>query len=194
MSFTEPTIASIIGLPPPIALLATVAFVSFLFRRDIRQQPNVTGALWLPIIWVVLMGSRSVAQWLYILHFPIALGSPEEGNPLDALVYATLIAAGLYVLNTRQVSLSEVIHNNPWMVAFLLYCFIAIVWSDFPFIAFKRWIKVLGHPIMVLILFTEPDPQEAIVRLMKRSAYVFLPMSILFIKYYPEVGRGFDDW
>jgi len=79
-------------------------------------------------------------------------------------------------------------------MAFVVYCFIAISWSDFPFISFKRWIKILGHPIMVLILFTEPDPQEAIVRLMKRSAYVFLPMSILFIKYYPELGRGFDAW
>jgi len=29
---------------------------------------------------------------------------------------------------------------------------------------------------------------------MKRTAYVFVPMSILFIKYYPELGRGFDAW
>ena len=180
--------------PPPIALICTICFVIYLFRRDLRERPNITGALWLLVIWIVLMGSRSVAQWLYILHFPIALGSPEEGNPLDALVYATLIGAGLYVLNKRQVSLSEVIHNNPWMVAFLLYCFIAIVWSDFPFIAFKRWIKVLGLPIMALVLLTEPDPDEALVRLMKRSAYVLVTFSILAIKYYPDIGRRFDEW
>ena len=76
-------------------------------------------------------GIRSVAQWLYILHFPIALGSPEEGNPLDAFVYFTLILAGLYVLNKRQVSLSEVFHNNGWLMAFLLYCFIAIFGPTF---------------------------------------------------------------
>src|SRR6266536_134678 len=181
MSLMQPTIASIIGLPPQIALLATVAFVFFLFWRDIRQRPNVTGALWLPVIWVVLMGSRSVVQWLYILHFPIALGSPEEGNPLDAFVYCTLIAAGLYVLNKRQVSLAEVFNNNGWLMAFLLYCFIAIFWSDFPFVAFKRWIKMLGHPIMALVLLTEPEPDEALTRLMKRSAYVLLTLLILAI-------------
>ena len=65
-----PTIAALIGLPPPIALVGTLGFVFFLFWRDIRQRPNVTGAIWLPVIWVVLMGSRSVAQWLYILRFP----------------------------------------------------------------------------------------------------------------------------
>jgi exopolysaccharide production protein ExoQ len=190
----EPTIASLIGLPARIGLLGGVIFVWYLFRRDIRQRPNVTGAVWLPIIWVVLMGSRSVAQWLSLLHFPIALGSMEEGNPLDALVYLSLIVAGLNVLNKRQVNLSEVVHNNGWLVAFLLYCFIAIFWSDFPFVAFKRWIKVLGHPIMVLILLTEPDPDEALVRLMKRSAYILVTFSIVALKYYPEIGRRFDEW
>jgi exopolysaccharide production protein ExoQ len=47
---------------------------------------------------------------------------------------------------------------------------------------------------MALILLTEPDPGKAIVTLMKRIAYVFMPLSILFIKYYPDSGRGFDEW
>jgi len=79
-------------------------------------------------------------------------------------------------------------------MAFLLYCFIAIFWSDFPFVAFKRWIKVLGHPIMALIILTEPDPNEALVRLMKRSAYFLVTFSIMAIKWFPEIGRRFDEW
>ncbi len=130
MSFIEPTIASIIGLPPQVALLGTIALVFFLFRRDIRERPNVTGALWLPFVWMVLIGSRSVVQWLHTLGLMRA-GSVEEGNPLDALIYLSLIAAGIWVLNQRQVSLSEVLQRNGWLIAFIAYCFIAIVWSDF---------------------------------------------------------------
>jgi len=188
-----PTVAALIGLPPPIALLGTLGFVSFLFWRDIRQRPNVTGAVWLPIIWVMLMGSRSVTQWLSVLNVPIALGTSDEGNPLDALVYFTLIAAGFYVLNNRQVSLSEVFQNNGMVMAFLLYCFFAIVWSDFPFVAFKHWIKIIGHPIMALILLTEPDPNEALIRLMKRSAYFLVTFSIMAIKWF-AMGRRYDEW
>jgi exopolysaccharide production protein ExoQ len=188
-----PTVGALIGLPQPIALVGTLGFVFFLFWRDIRQRPNVTGAVWLPIIWVALMGSRSVGQWLYLCGFQ-TIGSVEEGTPLDAVVYSTLIFAGLYVLNNRQVSLSEVFQNNGWLVAFLLYCFIAIVWSDFPFVAFKRWIKMLGHPIMALILLTEPNPSEALTRLMKRSAYFLVTFSIMAIKWFPEIGRKYDEW
>ncbi len=193
MSLMQPTIASIIGLPPTVALLATVAFVFVLFWRDIRERPNVTKALWLPLVWMLLLGSRSVVLWLSALGIMKA-GSVEEGNPLDALIYFSLILAGICVLNQRQVSFSEVLRNNAWLMAFIAYCFIAIVWSDFPFVAFKRWIKVLGHPIMVLVLFTEPDPKEALSRLVKRGAYVLLPFSICLIKYYPHIGRGYDEF
>jgi len=118
----------------------------------------------------------------------------EEGSPLDACFCFVLIIAGFCVLAKRQVRLSEIVHNNGWLIAFLLYCFISIAWSDFPFVAFKRWIKILGHPIMALIVLTEPDPQESVTRLIKRCAYVVVPVSILFLKYYPELGRGFDPW
>ena len=128
-------------MPPRLALLLTIAFVFYLFRRDLRQRPNVTGALWLPFVWMVLIRTRSPTQWLHILHFPISLGTADEGNPLDALIYFILILVGLWVLNQRQIHIGEVIRNNGWLVLFLVYCFIAISWSDFPLSSFKRWIK-----------------------------------------------------
>ena len=182
-------------LSPTLASCLAVAAIIFLFRRDIREKPDITAALWLPLLWLVLGCSRSVSAWLNIFGLPVS-GAPsvEEGSPLDAWVYFALIIAGFCVLDKRQVRLSEVVSNNGWLIVFLLYCFISITWSDFPFIAFKRWLKILGHPIMALIVLTEPDPKEALIRLMKRCAYVVVPVSILFIKYYPELGRGFSPW
>jgi O-antigen ligase len=143
---------------------------------------------------MLIIGSRYVSEWLSIFGLNMGGISVEEGSPWDACVYFALITAGIYVLNKRQVRLSEILKNNRWLIAFLLYCLAAVLWSDFPFVSCKRWIKVLGHPIMALILLTEPDPDEALIRLMKRCAYIIVPISIVFIKYYPELGRGFDQW
>jgi exopolysaccharide production protein ExoQ len=184
-----------IHLPPSIATVLTVAFIVWLFRRDSREKPDISGALWLPLLWFVLACSRSLSAWLNIFGLPVTGAvSIEEGSPLDAWFYFAMIAVGSCVLVKRQVRLSEVVQNNGWLIVFLLYCFISIVWSDFPLVAFKRWIKILGHPIMVLIVLTEPDPVEAVKRLMKRCAYVVVPVSILFIKYYDEFGRSYDEW
>ena len=181
-------------LPSNIALLLAAIFIAWLFRRDFREKPNVTRALWLPVIWMLLSMSRLPSQWAAVLGLPIIGRSLEEGNPFDAVIYFALIVAGMYVLKQRNINLSEVLRNNRWIGFYFLFCFIAIAWSDFPYTAFKRWIKILGHPVMVLVVLTEPDPGEALVRLMKRTAYVILPVSILFIKYFEDLGRGFDQW
>ena len=77
-----------------------------------------------------------------------------------------------------------------------IYCllFYFRFWSDYPFISFRRATKIFGHPIMALIVLTEPDFEEALTRLMKRCAYVVVPVSILFIKYYPQLGMTYDEW
>jgi exopolysaccharide production protein ExoQ len=197
VSLVEPHIANLFGfrLSSPLALFLTLGLIAWLFRRDIREKPDVSGALWLPLLWLILGCSRSVSAWLNIFGLPVmGAASAEEGSPLDAWFFICLIAVGACVLAKRQVRLSEVVSNNGWLIVFLLYCFISIAWSDFPFIALKRSIKILGHPIMALIVLTEPDPEEALIRLMKRCAYVVVPVSILFIKYYPELGRAYDPW
>jgi len=181
-------------LSPTIASCLTVAFIIFLFRRDIRERPNVTGALWIPLIWFLIICSRQPSEWLNTFGFHSGAVTLEEGSPFDACVYFTLIAAGAYALSKRHVQLSVIIRQNQWLTIFFIYCFLSIFWSDFPFVASKRWIKVLGHPIMALIVLTESDSLEALTRLMKRCAYVIVPVSVLFIKYYPEWGRGFDSW
>jgi len=120
--------------------------------------------------------------------------SVEEGSPIDAVVFLVLIAAGISILAKRHVNVGVIARNNRWLALFFVYCFVAIIWSDFPLVAFKRWIKILGHPIMALIVLTETNPQAAFRCLVKRAAYVLVPFSILFIKYYPEYGRGFSQW
>jgi exopolysaccharide production protein ExoQ len=179
-------------MPPQLALLLTTIFVLFLFWRDVKERPPITGALWIPLLWMLILGSRGPSEWLF--GFGSSYETQTEGSPLDAAVYFSLPFVGLVVLMRRRVSLSTVLSRNPWWLAFLAYCAIAILWSDFPFVALKRWVKVLGHPVMVLIIATEPDPREAVVRLMKRAAYVLVPFSIMLIKYYPTLGRGYSSW
>jgi exopolysaccharide production protein ExoQ len=196
MISSEPHLALFgVHLPPRVALLLTLGFIAFLFRREIRERPNVSGALWLPVLWVLLICSRSFTQWLNILGlYTSGAVSVEEGSPLDACFIFALLIAGFCVLLNRQVRFSEIIANNGWLIIFVAYCFISILWSDFPLVSFKRWIKMFGHPIMALIVLTEPNFEEALIQLMKRCAYVVVPVSVLFIKYYPYLGNRYDPW
>ena len=112
-------LASLFGyhLPPQVGLFLTLALIIFLFRRDIREQPNISGALWLPVLWLVLNSSRSFTQWLNIFGLPVSgPASAEEGSPLDACFYLALAIAGFCVLNNRQQQFSEIVSKNGWLI------------------------------------------------------------------------------
>jgi exopolysaccharide production protein ExoQ len=182
-------------MPPTLALLLTLGFIVFLFWRDFRERPEVSTAIWLPCIWMFLVATRPASKWLAVFGIPGFVSTAvEEGSTLDATVFLCLIAMAVYVLGQRQVSLSRLIRGNRWLACFVLYCLLAVLWSDFPFVSFKRWIKILGHPIMVVLVFTEPHWEEALAVITKRCAYVVFPISICWMKYFPALGRRHDEY
>ena len=181
-------------MPPILALALTLLFIGFLFRRDYRQGYNPSPALAIPCIWMLILGSRSVTEWIN-LGAPISGGGDvAEGSPLDRTIFFTLMAAGLVVLFRRGVSWSQIFRNNLALTLFFVYCGISIIWSDFPFVAFKRWFKGFGDPIMILIILTDRDPLRAAEIVFRVCANILLPLSVLFIKYYPHLGRTYSEW
>ena len=178
-----------------LATALVLGIIGWLFWHDFRERSRVTNALWLPFLWAFISGTRFPTEWMQMFFGTVVGGtSTDEGSPVDAVFFFVIILLGLAVLAQRRVNLSVFIRHNPWVVLYLLYCLLSVLWSDIPLVAFKRWIKLFGQPVMVLVLLTEPDPLEAFTRLLKRLAYVILPVSILFTRYYPEWGRAWDGW
>ncbi len=156
-----------------------------------RRQSNVTHAIWIPLIWFMILSSRFFSQWL-TLSAPRSLESPDailEGSPIDRIFFLSFIIIGLFILSRRKINWSLIFKRNVWIFLFFYYCGISILWSDFPGVAFKRWIKEIGNLVMVLVILTESYPVEAIKTVIRRCAYVLIPLSILFYKYYPDLGR-----
>jgi exopolysaccharide production protein ExoQ len=178
-------------MPSELFLVLTLAFILFLFRRESRYRRKVSAALWIPLIWFLIAGSRFVSAW-FDLRPASYRAAIEDGSPIDATVFLCLILSGIYVLKQRHVTIAKFFRSNRWLTLFLLFCLISALWSEFPFIAFKRWIKVLGHAVMILIVLTDPDPFEAMRTLLKRVGFVLVPLSILLINCYPRWGQGFD--
>jgi exopolysaccharide production protein ExoQ len=140
---------------------------------------------------MLLAGSRYVSQWLNLSGPITLLEASTDGSPVDAAVFFFLIMLGIFILCKRKIVWGEVIKLNKWICLYFLFCGISILWSDYPFVGFKRWIKELGNLIMVMVILTENYPKEAIKVILRRFTFLMLPASILMIKYYPEFGRAY---
>ncbi len=166
-----------------------------MLRREHRLQPNASSALWLPFLWIFFACSRFPAQWLVVLGVPTgAFGPSADGTPIDAAIFLSMTLLGLRVLSRRGFSLREFNFENRWIALFFFFALFAILWSEMPFISFKRWVKILAHPVMALVILTDPDPVAAIRLVFRKVAILVLPLSLLFVRYYPAIGRSYDYW
>ena len=105
-----------------------------------------------------------------------------EGSPVDRAVFFSLIAAAVYVLSQRKIDWRRLLVQNKWIALYFLFCLSSIAWTDEPFVLFKRWVKDLGNPIMVLVILSEDRPYLAVGVILRRLAFLLLPLSVLFIR------------
>lgn len=179
-------------MPPTIASIIFAIGILGLFYLDRYKDSRMSKALWIPAIWLFLISSRPVSFWFGVAPDFGGLNATEayiEGSPLDRNVFMLLLFAALAVLAARKDRVGPILQKNVLVLLFFGFCAVSIVWSDFPFVAFKRFTKAIGDLGMVLIVLTELDPLAALKRLIPRLGFLLFPLSILFIKYYPQIGR-----
>ena len=141
---------------------------------------------------MLLSGSRTVSQWLNLGTPIVSADAYLEGSPVDRLVYTLFIIAGVFVLHQRRLKWEEFFKQNKWVWLFFVFGALSIVWSDYPYVCLKRLIKGLGTVTMALVVLTEDRPYIALGVILRRLSFVLLPLSVLFIKFYPELGRAYD--
>jgi O-antigen ligase len=163
-----------------------------LFLADEWKVKGVSEAIWVPLIWMFLAGSRFVSQWMNLgTKYVMSPEARLEGSPLDRIVFLMLIILGVLILRKRNLDLKMLVKKNLWIWLYFLFGGVSILWSDYPFVSFKRLIKALGNVVMALVILSEQRPYEAIGVIFRRLAFTLLPLSVLFIKYYPQLGRAY---
>lgn len=141
-----------------------------------------------------IIGSRLPSQWLGTQVGGQSAQILEEGNPLDRAVFAGLIFIAIVILSSRSFNWNGLITRNLFLVAFLLFALISVVWSDYSFVAFKRWFRDLGNYLMILVVLSDPHPLEATRTFVRRLCYLLIPLSVVMIKYFPQVAKHYDAW
>lgn len=127
--------------------------------------------------------SRSLSVWL-----PGA--DPDTENSLPDLIFlSALILMGVTVLSRRRINWSTMVSGNSWLFILYAYLLVSVVWSDITEISLKRWIRTSGDLIMVLVILTESNPLEALTTVFRRCFILLIPLSLVFCKYFPDIGK-----
>lgn len=176
-------------MPPQLAAIIFAIGIASLFFCDRDKNVRVSKALWIPTLWLFFCFSRSASQWLGSSP-PADLSSAYlEGSPIDRALYIGLEVAALLVVIARGRRVGAILLQNWPIWLFFSYAAVSITWSDYPLVTLKHWVKGIGDLMMILIVVTEQNVPDAIKRLFTRLGFLLVPLSVLFIKYYLQLGR-----
>jgi O-antigen ligase len=182
-------------MPAAIATALYVGFILWLLWRSAQNGPRPSFGLWIATVWIGIMLSRPVIYW-----FGGGSASEEDvqaalqGNAIDRSILIILICAGVVVLLRRRVDWAAVVGGYAVVWMFYAFALISVAWSPYPLVSLKRLIRELGSVVMILIILTEAQSVEALRRAFLRCVVVLVPLSVLFIKYFPEIGRYYHRW
>ena len=178
--------------PNLVLLLWFVLFVALL-RFDAKLQPRPSPAIWVPVCWIFIVATRLPSQWLYD-GVGASAQSADDGDALDRSVYLVLMFLALVTLTRRSFEWSKYFASNFFLTMFLVYSLVSVVWSEYPFIAFKRWFRDLGVYLAIFVALSDPRIADPNAALLRRLMFLTIPLSIVFNKYFPDLAREFDQW
>jgi exopolysaccharide production protein ExoQ len=181
-------------MSPSLALSIWLLLLVGLFCFDPARERKTSAALWVPLVWFFFLGSRTPSMWLGLQTASSAAQALEEGSPLDRTIFSVLTLAVFVILVSRSFQWRKFVTQNSALAFFLAFALLSVAWSDFPFATFKKWFRDMGVCMAVLVVLSDPRPLEAVRTLLRRLYYLLVPLSIVFVKYYPNLGKTFSEW
>lgn len=167
---------------PQLILLFSYGLTFWLWRMDMRWRKAGSMALLIPGMWIGITGSQPLSYW-----FGGVGGS--DANPIDTFAYLGLIVAAIFVLSRRKFKWVELLKKNKAVFAVYGFLLLSMAWSPLPASTFKRLFKDFGCILTGLVILTELNPAEAVRAVFVRVSYLLFPLSLVFIKYFPDIGR-----
>lgn len=136
----------------------------------------------------------SLFVFLLVSFFGIAMPFQEgaldadeitTASPINQFVFSTLYLLSFISLLPKRHLAFRVIRTEKFLALFLLWSLISVLWSEVPFVSFKRWIRIFGAMIVLLSGLLHLRSSEDSIPYFKIILSVYLPLSILSILFIP---------
>lgn len=172
-----------------IATLCCYIGIAGLFWLVRDKKARASKAVWIPVIYLLIISSRPLSSWLEMA--PPEMKDGVYSSPFDAAVSFILLALALIVLFFRQRKVASLLRGSMPILLFYSYAAMSMMWSDIPFVTLKHWTKGIEDVLIILVVVTDDAPVLAIRQIITRAGFLLIPLSVLVGIYYPVWGRRY---
>jgi len=175
-------------LPPQLALFLVTVFVLIILRIEYRKSGISSVACWVISIWLVYSGGKGIGAFLKVNT------TIEAGSPPDRYFLLLIGIVGIFILLKRGFQWGLALKRNWLFILIVVYMLLSVTWARVPAISFRRWGREAISLIMLCLLVSEESPIKSFSSALKRAIYIYLPFSLLLIKYFSIYGRLYNRY
>jgi O-antigen ligase len=143
---------------------------------------------------------------LLLFYTFIGFDLPFKGKvtDVDEIVTSSIVGQAVFIiifltstisLIPYRTELYELLKKEKYLTLFLLWCLLSIGWSEFGFVSFKRWIKILSIYTSCLAVVLNYGSNLERMKHFKYIVYPYLIISIISVLFIPgAIDFDFGTW
>ncbi len=105
--------------------------------------------------------------------------SIQTSNIINQIVFSTLFLTALYSLIPKWRFVISIIRSEKIFFIFLLWCTLTLLWSDYPFISFKRLFQYVTSYVVFLSILAHISSTEKVFKYFKILLSVYILLSFI---------------
>lgn len=107
-------------------------------------------------------------------------------NVVNQVVFSTLFVLSLFCLLPKRQTLWLLIKREKFLTAFLVWCMLSIVWSQYSLVSFKRIFQIITTVSVTLALLLHIDSPDDALIYFKWILYLYIPLTVASIIFIPD--------
>jgi exopolysaccharide production protein ExoQ len=161
----------------------------FLGEPDLRYDQ--IWAIGLTVFYLILTTTRAFDFWKGN-SVAEAYANSWKGNILISLLGNLVLLVTIPFLIKRYQRVKEKLVQNWPLVILFGYTLISCLWSEFPDIAFRRWMKIFIYFLLLLNLFSLPKP----IPLLRKTflLYIYIVSTLSFVMIFISRKYGWQPY
>ncbi|MCH7770916.1 MAG: O-antigen ligase family protein [Bacteroidetes bacterium] len=143
------------------------------------------------------------AIFLFVVIFGLKMPFGEKiweaeslvtSNVTNQIVFGSLFICSIFLLILKRRELRELIGKEKFFTIFLIWCLVTILWSNYAFVSFKRYIQYLTTVTVFLSVLLHVKDTKRILNVFKIILGGYLLVALLTILTIPGAKDRFGIW
>ena len=104
----------------------------------------------------------------------------EKGGSsfFNQIVFSSLFLLGTAALWARREDAAALLKKEKWLAIFLFWCLLSLLWSDYPFISFKRLFQIYTTVIVIVAALIWKGSSSELTDTFRAVVYLYIVLSI----------------